>query len=68
MSTNTFGTPLTDSSVVGKSGLRARESGVLMSSDQWAVGALRITLERVRTATIKEHMRRAAEIGAAPWR
>lgn len=72
MSTNTFGTPLTDSSVVGKSGFRALANGdsaaMGISDDQWAVVALREMLQRVRNAVIAEHMRRAAELGGAAWR
>lgn len=66
MSSNSFGTPSTLKSEVGSSGFRALENSVLMSADQWAVGAVAFMLDRCRVAVIKEHMRRTAEAGA--WR
>ena len=70
MSTNTFGQPLTDSSVVGKSGFLARENCIESSGtagflcvDQWAAESLRAMLERCRAALIRQHMADAQELG-----
>ena len=69
MSTKTFGTPLTESSVVGKSGFLARDigdssfKGDSRDVDQWAAEARRSLLERCRAALIRQCMEDAQELG-----
>ena len=70
ISTSTFGTPFTESSVVGSSGFLARENSDSSSGtagflcvDQWAAESLRAMLERCRAALIRQHMADAQELG-----